>query len=163
MAKIGLNSALTRITGTIDNWVYRNTGDGVVVAKRPLLTKPPTGAQLAVREKFIAAAAYAKAALADPVLGPRYTAAAQEVGQRPNAFAIADFLNEPVVHAIDPGGWHGAIGDVIKVRAEDDFEVTGVTLAIRDAANAALEHGVAVLQGAEWHSPPRPRSRPARP
>jgi hypothetical protein len=151
MAKIGLNSALTRITGTIDNWVYRNTGEGMVVAKRPLNMKPPTAAQLAVRQLFADAATYAKAAIADSVVGPRYAAAAAAVGQRPFPFAVADFLNEPVVEAIDSALYHGAIGNVIKVRALDDFEVAGVTVAIRDAANAVLEQGAAIFADGLWH------------
>lgn len=150
MAKIGLNTALSSISGKIDNWVYRKNGDGFIVAKRPILTAPPTAAQLAHREIFRAAAAFAKAIVAHPVQGPRYVAAAQRVGQRPFAFAIADYFKPPVVQGIVTTGYHGAIGDPIEVRAFDDFEVVGVTVAIRDAANAILEQGAAVLVDSVW-------------
>ena len=150
MAKAALNSALTSLRGSIDNWVYRKTGDGLVVTRRPQITAPPSPAQLAVRELFRAAAAYAKTAMADPVQGPRYAAAAAQMGLRPFALAVSDFLKPPVVQAIDPVGYHGAVGDAIKVRAFDEFEVTGVTVELRDAADVVLEQGPAVLAEGTW-------------
>src|SRR5688572_2383047 len=101
MAKIELNSAIRRIKGTMDNWVYRRNGDGVSIAKRPVNTKPPTAGQLAVRELFRAAAAYARSVQLDPVQRPRYAAVAKSKGQRAFAFAVADFLTPPKVLAID--------------------------------------------------------------
>lgn len=152
MAKATLNSALKSLQGELDNWVYRKTGSGQVVGKRPVPTAAePSAAQLAAQEQFRAAAAYAKAAAADAVLGPRYAAAAKEAGKQPYAFAFADFFRPPVVEGIDLAEYHGAIGGVIKVRAVDDFEVAGVKVAIRDAANSVLEQGAAVLVNGQWH------------
>jgi hypothetical protein len=150
MGKAIANTALGFLGGRIDNWVYRNTGDGIVVSKRPRRTAAASEAQIAVQRKFKAASAYAKRAMNDPALAARYAAGAASVGQRPFARAVADFLKSPVVEAINAAGYHGAAGDVILVRATDDFEVTGVTVAIRDAANAVLEQGVAVLVDGEW-------------
>lgn len=151
MAKIALNSALSSLQGKLDNWVYRKTGGGFVVAKRPEASgTAPSAGQIAVREQFRAAAAYAKAAVADPVLGPRYAAAAAAVKQQAYAFALGDYLNPPEVRAIDASGYHGAIGDPIKVLATDGFEVTGVTVILRSAADAVLEQGAAVLVDGVW-------------
>lgn len=150
MAKIGLNSALTFISGSLDNWVYRKTGDGPVVAKRPVITAPSSAAQQAHRELFRSAALYAKQVLTDAQLGPRYAAAAQRVGQRPFAFAIADFFHEPVVQEILADAYHGAVGDPIDVRAYDDFEVAGVNVTLSDAANLVLEQGPAVFVDGLW-------------
>lgn len=150
MAKAALNSALSALSGRIDAWVYRETDNGLVVTKRPQNSTPPSPAQLAIREQFAAAAAYAKAVLADPVLGPRYTAAAKTAGLKPYPFALTDYLTPPTVHAIDTAEYHGAIGDVLKVHASDRFEVTGVTVVIRNAADAVLEQGVAVLTAGLW-------------
>jgi hypothetical protein len=66
---------------------------------------------------------------------------------------VADFLKPPVVDAIDVSGYHGAIGDVIAVRAMDDFEVASVTVVLRDAANAIVEQGAATHSGGLWHYP----------
>lgn len=150
MAKVSLNTALTALGGTIDNWVYRKNGDGFIVTKRYAPAGPPTEAQLAIREQFRAAAAYAKAILADARHGPRYKAAAKAAGQRPLAFAIADYFKPPVVRDIVTSAYHGAVGNPLDVRAHDDFEVVGVTVTIRDAANAVLEQGPAGLVNDLW-------------
>ena len=68
MAKLTLNSALQGIRGRIDNWVYRKFGDRVIIARRPEFTGPPSPAQVAVRDRFKVAAAYARAVMSDPVL-----------------------------------------------------------------------------------------------
>lgn len=151
MAKLEMDPPFRHVRGQIGGLVYRRNGSGTAIAKARRTDVPLSEAQAAVQATFVAAAAYAKAAVADPVQGPRYTAAAELVGQRPYAFAVADFLKKPVVQAIDTAGYHGAIGDVIAVRALDDFEVTGVSVAIRDAANVVLEQGAAVLVGGSWH------------
>jgi len=151
MAKIALNSALASLQGGLDNWVYRKTAAGFIVAKRPVNDRPASPAQREVRERFRAASAYATAVLADPVLGPRYAAAAAAAKQQRYPFALGDYLNPPDVPAIDASTYHGAIGDVIKVEAVDRFEVTGVTVVLRDGANAVLEQGAAVLTGGLWH------------
>ena len=151
MAKIELNSAIRRIRGTIDNWVYRRNGDGVAIAKRPTAsTTPPTAAQLAVREDFRAAAAYARSVKLDPIQRPRYEAAARAKGMRAFAFAVADFLNEPKVLSIDLSAYHGALGQLIKVRAVDDFEVTGVNVAICDEEGGVIQQGAAVFTDGLW-------------
>ena len=150
MAKIELNSAIRRIRGTMDNWVYRRNGDGVAIAKRPTVTAAPTAAQLAVREQFRAAAAYAKSVQLDPVQRPRYEAAAKAEGMRVFAFALADFLRPPVVQSINVAGYHGAVGEMIKVLARDDFEVTGVTVAIRDGEGAIIQQGAALFRDGLW-------------
>ena len=152
MAKIELNSAIRRIRGTIDNWVYRRNGDGVAISKRPTAsTTPPTAAQVAVREDFRAAAAYARSVKENPIQRPRYEAAARAKGKGAFAFAVADFLNEPVVLAIDMSAYHGGVGQVIKVRAIDDFEVTGVTVAICDQEGGVIQQGAAVFTDGLWH------------
>ena len=150
MAKIELNSAIRRIQGTMDNWVYRRNGDGVSICKRPTFTKPPTAGQLAVREQFRAAAAYARSVQLNAIQLPRYAAAAQRKGMRAFALAVADFLNPPQVMAIDTSAYHGGLGDLIKVRAVDDFEVTAVTVMVKDGENGVIQQGAAVLVDGVW-------------
>lgn len=149
MAKITLNSALHGIRGRIDNWVYRRFGDQMIIARRPAGNGPPSAAQVAVREQFRAAAAYAKAVLADPVLRSHYEAANNK-GLSLFAFVMGDFLKPPVVSAIDAAGYHGRVGDRIKVSARDDFEVVTVNVMIRDATGAVLEQGLAAPGDGGW-------------
>ena len=150
MAKILLNSAIRSIQGTIDNWVYRRSSDGMLIAKRPTVTAAPTAAQLAVREMFRVAAAYARSVQLDAIQRPRYEAAARAKGMRPFAFAVADFLNEPQILFIDTSAYHGAVGERIKIRARDDFEVMGVTVVIRDGEGAVVQQGAAVFTDGVW-------------
>ena len=151
MAKITLNSALHEIRGQIDNWVYRKSGGRQIIARRPEFTGPASAGQLAVRDRFRAAAAYARTALADPVQDPLYRAAAAARGVPVFAFIMGDFLNPPEVQAIDATGYHGRIGDVIKVSALDGYSVVSVGVVIRDAAATVLEQGQAVHAGSGWN------------
>ena len=138
MAKLTLNSALHGIRGRIDNWVYRKFGAGMIIARRPEFTGPASAAQLATREKFRAAAVYAKAVLADPVRQPPYQAAARAKGMSLFAFIMGDFLNPPEVQAIDVTGYHGRAGDLIRMTSGDDFEIASVNVVICDAAGTVL-------------------------
>lgn len=150
MAKLTLNSALSGIHGRIDNWVYRRFGDRMIIGRRPEFTGPPSAAQLAVREKFSEAAAYARTALADPVRQPLYQTAARAKGRPLFAFVMGDYLNPPEVKSIDASGYHGQAGDLIKVNASDDFTVTAVNVVIRDGSAAVLEQGPAALVDGLW-------------
>ena len=76
--------------------------------------------------------------------------AAQAKGLALFAFVLGDFLKPPVVETIDAAGYHGRVGDLIKVSARDDFEVVAVDVVIRDAADAVLEQGPAALVGGQW-------------
>ena len=152
MAKVELNPSFVHIRGHIRDLVYSKYGDETVVGPKPSAsTAPLTIAQATVREQFKAAAAYAKAVQEDAVLWPRYQAAAKTKGLRAFAFALTDFLTPPEVQMINTEGYHGAVGNVIAVRASDDFEVAGVTVEIRNAADAVLESGAAVLADGTWH------------
>ncbi len=151
MAKVDLNPSLTRIRGRIENLVYRRTLRGLALSGRPApRTTPPSAAEVDVRQRFSAAAAYAKALLNDPVQRPRYVAAAKTKLLPVFALAMSDFLKPPVVQGIDIGGYRGVIGDVIKVSAFHVFEVLGVKVTIRDAAGVLLEQGAAVLTEGQW-------------
>jgi hypothetical protein len=150
MAKIALNSAIASIRGGIDNWVYRRTRDGNILGRRPINTRPPTAAQLGVREQFRLAAAYGRSVLADETLAGRYNTAARARGMLTFPFAIRDYLNPPEVLSIDTTEYAKAIGNAIRVRATDDLEVTGVRISIQDADDDVLEEGAAVLMDGQW-------------
>ena len=150
MAKLDLNTALKGIHGRIDNWVYRQFGNRTIIGPKPVFAGAPTAAQLANRERFQEAAAYGRAALADPVLRPLYQAVAKARDLPPFAVIIEDFFTSPEVKEIDATGYHGHVGDLIKVSALDDFEVVWVEVVIRNAANVMLEQGPAALLDGLW-------------
>ena len=136
MAKVQLNSALSSLSGRMDNWVYRRTRRGTSVAKRPSVSGIATAGQLAVRERFRLAAAYAKSALLDPALRSRYEAAARPRGPAPYPFALTDYLTLPVVESIDASGVSPPRRRRDQGSGFDDFEVTDVTVTVRDGSRA---------------------------
>jgi len=81
-----------------------------------------------------------------------YEQAAGAKGKPVFSLTVVDFpatvlrtgFNAPAVDEVDLSAYAGAVGDVIAVRASDDFRVTGVRVAVVDAGGAALESGDAV-------------------
>ncbi|MDP4132321.1 MAG: hypothetical protein Q8939_19355 [Bacteroidota bacterium] len=98
----------------------------------------------AVRTKFAASVDYAKKAIKDAATKAMYQAMATE-GRSAFNVATADAFNPPTVDSINTTNYHGAVGDEIIVRAEDDFKVAGVKVSIESAAGALLEQGDAVM------------------
>ncbi len=151
MASTTFNGFLDRVRGRFGNIVFKKQAGVTFISRPPALsTAAPTAAQLAVRERFRLAAAYARDALHDPVLRALYEQRAQDRQKPVFSVAVGDYFNPPVVHAIDVTGYHGQAGDLITMIASDDFEVASVGVVIRDAADAVLEEGPAALVEGRW-------------
>jgi len=150
MAKLQLNSALSSISGAIDNWVYRRRAGRMVIGRRPMFTDPRTPAQLATREQFRQAASYARAAGADPTLRAFYDGLARTRQQPVFSLMLTDYLKPPVVDEIVLTDYHGQVDDRIVIRASDDVGVTGVMVKLQAADDSVLEEGAAVLEGGAW-------------
>ena len=82
--------------------------------------------------------------MADPAKKKIYEDAAKAKGKPLFSLTVADFFNVPSVDEVDLSGYAGAVGDVIGVRASDDFDVTGVHVAVTKADGTAIEEGEAV-------------------
>ncbi|KAA2239726.1 hypothetical protein F0L74_26400 [Chitinophaga agrisoli] len=131
-----------------DELVFRQRAGETVIAKPSILgPDSPTEKQVAVRTRFRAAAAYAKAILADPAMKAAYQAKTRR-GASPYNTAIQDYFQPPEIRFIDNTAYSGAIGTAIKVIATDDFRVNAVTVAIHNAAGAVLEEGPAIADPA---------------
>ena len=145
MAKVKLNPALEAIHGHVGDFVFKRFAGAEYVGKMPDRTGiVPSEDQLAQMDKFRLAALYGKAVLADPVAQAVYADAAARKGIPVFALTVGDFLNAPAVDEIDLADYTGKIGDVIGIRASDDVEIKGVTVAIREQGGDILEQGVAV-------------------
>lgn len=152
MGKSTLNTALGSLSGTVDNWVYSERAGRTIVRRRPQPSGlPPTAAQIAVREAFIAAANYAKQALADPTAYQVYADAARVMLMPAFAVAVGDYLKPPVIEEIGLAAFNGQIGDRIVILASDDVGVMSVNVVVRQNSTAAvLEQGAAVLTNNVW-------------
>ena len=83
-----------------------------------------TDEQKEVQENFREAAAYAKSAQGEPVV---YAQKADGTPQTPYNVAVADWFHALEILELDASAWDGEAGQVIRVKAVDDVQVTQVT------------------------------------
>ena len=94
MAKVTLNPVFTEIHGKTGNMVFRRSRKGEIYAiKRADMSKVKwSKAQKAHRQRFKAANAYAKAAMAEPTVRARYEKIAAKQDRSPFFVAVSDYL-----------------------------------------------------------------------
>jgi hypothetical protein len=152
MAKVTLNPVLMAIQGKVGDLVFKRFEGEEIVAKMPDRTGiVPSDNQLAQMEKFRLAALYGKAALADTQTRTPYEEASARKGVPVFALTVGDFLNAPAADEIDLAGYSGKSGEVIRVHASDDIEVSGVIVAIRAQGGTVLEEVAAVWNTASGY------------
>lgn len=150
MAKIKVNPILEQIRGQIGDLVFKRYGDRVILSRKPDMEgRPATEAQVAAREQFRQAAVYGKMVMADPEAKAIYDKAAASKGQPVFSLTVADFFNAPSVDEVDLSGFSGQVGDFIRIRAHDDFEVVGVHVLIEAQDGQVIESGDAVETSAQ--------------
>ena len=149
MAKIKLNPVLEQMHGKVGGLVFKKYQDRTIVAEKAQPKQPNTPAQQATRQNFRLAALYGKTVMANPETAAGYAAAAAAKKVPVFSLIVADFLNPPVVDEIDLSNYSGKTGDIIKVRAHDEYKVTGVQVIIRDNNGTTLEQGAAALSDAD--------------
>ncbi|RYZ18452.1 MAG: hypothetical protein EOP49_49605, partial [Sphingobacteriales bacterium] len=149
MARSKNNIATQGLSGSIDQFVFRQLHGKTVVAKRPKTSESVKPAQQVVRNIFKMATIYAKNALSNPVLLQFYRSKARK-GQSPYNMALADYCKPPEIGDIDASSYNGSIGSTIKVVVTDNGKVESVKLKIQKGS--LIEEGDAVLQsdGLTW-------------
>jgi hypothetical protein len=130
--------------GNILTFTRKKSGKVIMGAKRRLSDTPPTDKQLEIRGKFKKATAYASAVLKDPVKKALYQAKAKGDESAYNV-ATRDAFNAPEIGDVDTAAYTGQAGQLIRIKATDDFEVAGVQVKITSAAGIVVEYGPAVL------------------
>ena len=148
MARVTSQSLLRGISGKLGPLVVRQVGSQTVVqaAEGRAPRAPRSPAQQAHLDRMYQAQLYAKAQLRDPEAKARYAAGINQRRTSAYTVAIADFMNPPVITALDAGRYHGQPGDVVLVTATDDFAVAAVQLRLHDPAGQLLAEGPAVRQ-----------------
>lgn len=147
MARIKRNPLLDGVSGKVGPVVLRNWKDG----RRTLSNMPasrnrkriPRG-QRKQMTRFQMAARYAKLMMARPEMKAWYSQ-----GITPNknaAFRVAqtDYLISPKISYIRARGYKGKAGDLISIKATDDFRVTEVKVIIYSSEGRELERGDAL-------------------
>jgi hypothetical protein len=150
MAKVRNNIVIKGLSGSLgDQLVIKQDKAGrTIVAMKPEFDPNRTfsEAQKAVHESFREATAYAKTVKTEAA----YVSKAEGTPQSPYNMAVADWFHAPEILDVDATAWHGAVGQVIRVKAMDDVQVTQVNVVITDNAGAVLEQGQAVRADGLW-------------
>src|SRR5260221_11961933 len=146
----GQNNFLIKGLGgsLVNNNVIRQAKGGhtIVLRKPANATRTFNLTQLAQQEAFHNAIAYAKSAKDENIY------LTKQQGTTLSAFnvAVGDWFNAPEVLEIDTENWTGAVGQVIRVKAQDDIQVTRVHVQIADTQGNFLKKGPAVQADGLW-------------
>jgi hypothetical protein len=150
MAKVRNNIVIHGLSGSLgDQLVVRQDKAGrTIVGTSPSFdpNRPFSDAQKEVHEKFREATSYAKEAKGNAA----YADKAEGTPKTPYNVAVADWFHAPEVSEVDASAWHGQIGQVIRIKAVDDVQVTQVNVVITDAAGVVLEQGPATQADGHW-------------
>ena len=158
MAKVRKNPIVRGISGGIGNLVFRQMPDGstYVSAKPDFSHRKFSKGQKEHQSRFQQAVAYAReAAKTQPI----YAKLAESTIMSAYNFALSDWFNPPVIHAIERKDGR------IRVEASDNVMVTKVQVIILDEEGKVAEKGEAVKvdPSARSGSPrARPRGEPRR-
>src|SRR5436190_16003822 len=148
MAKVSNNIIMQGLSGSLGKQLVIRQGKGgqTIVATMPTTGRVSTPIQQAHQEAFRHAIAYAKSAKDETI----YLTKAQ--GKNMSAFnaAVADWFNKPEVLEINIDSWTGDPGQTIRVKAQDDTQVTKVHVQITDGAGNLLEQGEATPADGLW-------------
>lgn len=139
MARIVLNPAIRVISGDVSGFVYRQQSDGSVVLAKETLPDPErvlSEAQQAHLQRFKEASARYRRLIEDEGVKAAYEKIMAERGStaRMRAMVIGDILKAPKIGTIDLSNYTGAIGNTIRVVAEDNVGISRLELSVFDMA-----------------------------
>ncbi|MGC3947019.1 MAG: hypothetical protein QM762_21295 [Chryseolinea sp.] len=144
------NPAMKGASGTLGGALtYRRVGDRTIVAQKGKKREKLSAKQEVQVASFTKASSYAKRALMKPEMKALYERGIDKKKHITNAYTVAiqDFLKPPVIHEIDTKDYSGEAGQLIRVRASDNFKVKSVTVSVANAEGEMVETGEALERG----------------
>jgi hypothetical protein len=147
MTEANLNATVEGYRGAIGKLVFRNYKGRTIVSRKPVVTKEPTQGQLAHRERFKDAVAFAKSAMASPALRAFYEPIAKARDITVYALAVADYLKTPEFKYVELENYKGRVGDTIMIKVVDDIGMANVDVSLSAQDGTPIESGPAVEQG----------------
>jgi hypothetical protein len=145
MSLIDNNPLLKGISGMLGKTiVFRRWRGRLVVAKAPKKRDQLSELQEAQVSRFTLAGQYARQQMLDPEAKAEYATGIRRNIQSAYHAAQSDYLNAPKVRYINAEEYTGASGELIVIKAIDDFKVTRVSVEIVDPNGEVLERGDAV-------------------
>jgi len=151
MAKVRNNIFVRGLSGSLgEQFVVKQDKSGrTIVGISPTFdpNRNYTEAQMNWQEKFRDASVYAKGAKDNIV----YVEKAKDTPLTSYNVAMADWFHAPEIQELDVSAWHREAGQVIRIKAVDDVQVTQVSVVITNPGGVVLEQGAAVqAEGAWW-------------
>jgi hypothetical protein len=147
MTEVNLNETVNGYRGSIGRLVFKRYKGRTIVGRKPIITKAPTAGQLAQRERFKKAVAFAKSVVANPVRRAFYEPLAKARDISIYSLAVGDFLHMPEFKYIELANYKGQIGDTIEIIVEDDLGMAYVNVAISAQDGTPIESGPAMEDG----------------
>ena len=127
-----------------DDVVMRQYRNQTIISKITIPQESTSPGKQASKDRFAIASQWANKTLKDPVMKKLYS---KGINSRlPNAHTVAttDYLVAPTIHYISLKQYTGAIGDSIRIKATDNFQVVSVDVTITDKNGKQLEKGPAI-------------------
>jgi len=143
MTKVYLQPGLRALSGGMGDWVYQLRNGKTYLGMKPLNGKEPSEAQVAQRERFKQAAAYAHFAMADNDARAIYEEISALTDTPVFALMVADYLKPPKIKNWDVSMYTGKVGDNFVVYTSDDVGVINVNIKITDDQGAIVESSYA--------------------
>jgi hypothetical protein len=142
---IANDNVLTRNQrGRLGNIIFRRWGENTVASVVPDYSKIKwSAAQRNNRNRFRDAMVYARRALSDPKVYQYYKKKKRGMQTVWNV-AVADYMKRPQITEIDVSRYQGLRGNIIRVKAKDNYFVAGVVVRIFNAHGVEVESGMAV-------------------
>ena len=126
-------------------------GETIVQAAERGPRKPRSEAQQAHLDRTHRARQYGKAQVSDPISKALYATRITKRCTSAYTVAVQDYLNAPEITVLDASAYQGGVGDVIRVRATDDFGVVSVYVRLLAPDGSLREAGPASLQATgDW-------------
>ena len=117
--------------------------DGGLIFRHNTTKLPRAAGELGLtpRQRVQQAAFYAHDVRNDPERKAAYGKHTDEILRSPYAVAVADYLNAPNITNVDFTSYRGQVGDVIVVKATDDFALHHVHILIQNPDGSIVEEG----------------------
>ena len=136
---------MTGARGMLGNVVvYRQFRGQTLLCNRPEKRNTITPHQQRMKTRFLAAVAFAKKQIADPVTKALYQPGPESKFTSAYAAALADYLKRPVIDDVDVSNYKGNEGDAIVVKASDVVQNLNVMVTLLDTNSILIEQGEAI-------------------
>ena len=120
---------------------YRNQ---TVISKVTFPRKSKSPKRKEANDRFKEANAWAKHTLKQPGMKELYAKGINDKLSNPHTVAVSDYMQPPEIHYISLKDYTGTVGNKIRIKATDNFQVTEVKVRISNAKGILLEKGEAV-------------------